>query len=106
MKAEELTMKYCAYVHLGYIPENVNQGLCIGIQRHLEQHSCAERDISRVKRCLRRIFENRGDAWYPVEGCAHRYALNTNKYVGYYGMRRRKLALEIAGVLLWKIRTK
>ena len=102
MKAEKLTMKYCAYVHLGYIPKNVNQGLCTGIYNYLEQHSCAESDISRVKRCLRRIFEHHGDALYPVEGCAHRYALNPNKYVGYYGMRRRKLALEIVGVLLGK----
>ena len=98
----KIAAKYCAFVHLGYIPEGPHRGICDNLASYLAHKGLCEIDIARlVQYDLRLLFTREGlDSIYPVEnGDAKRYLQTKDKYRGPLGSQRRDLALTMATYL-------
>ena len=102
IEAYKVSAQYCAFVHLGYIPEKPHLGICDNLASYLAYKGLRWIDSARLIQCdLRLLFAREGlDSIYPVEnGDAKRYSQTKDKYRGPLGYQRRDLALKMATYL-------
>lgn len=89
--------KYCALVHLGYIPAKRHDGLCPNIRALLETLGASDVRVETTDMRIKDyLAEHYGEALFPIEGSQLAYIRNKDKYTGGFGRDRRVLALKLA----------
>ena len=97
----EVAMKYCAYIHLGFVPDCAADGICPNLLKLLyDSTDCLATALfndNAIEKELRFLFRSLGlNSVYPVEDSAESYAHAGDKYRGKYAAKRRELAGLIA----------
>ena len=93
----KIAAKYCAYIHLGLIPDYDDDGICPNLRHFLyDSVDCKETALLHIHALgkeLSLLFKGLGlHPVYPVEGSSESYARAGDKYRGRHADKRRELA--------------